>query len=76
MIELSDSGPEVRVELAEYLRLLGYPRDRTLEGRARELADWARAWYASSAPIGASPPCSARSYWPRNACRSVFSATF
>ncbi len=30
---------------AEYARLLGYPRGRELEGRARELAEEARAWY-------------------------------
>ena len=28
------------------MRLLGYPRGYVLEGRARELADWARDWYA------------------------------
>ena len=31
---------------AEYLRLLGYPRGHLLDGRARELAEWAREWYA------------------------------
>ncbi len=46
MIELVDQSPAVRVEPAEYTRLLGYPRGRVLEGRALELADWARSWYA------------------------------
>ncbi len=48
MIELADTRPEVHVEQAEYQRLLGYPRDRKIEGRARELSDWARAWYAGN----------------------------
>jgi len=46
MMELLDTSPAVNVEEAEYIRLLGYPRGRVLEGRARELANWARAWYA------------------------------
>jgi hypothetical protein len=46
MTELSTT-PEVDVQLAEYTRLLGYPRGWVLDGRARELADWARAWYRS-----------------------------
>lgn len=45
-MELADRAPAVNVEEAEYVRLLGYPRGRVLEGRARELADWARDWYA------------------------------
>ena len=45
-MELVDRAPAVNVEGAEYVRLLGYPRGRVLEGRARELAEWARAWYA------------------------------
>ncbi len=32
----------------EYVRLLGYPRGWVLEGRALELAEWARAWYAEN----------------------------
>jgi hypothetical protein len=39
-------APDANVAPAEFLRLLGYPRDYVLEGRARELADEARAWYA------------------------------
>jgi len=46
MIEFADTDPRVHVEDAEYIRLLGYPRGFLLDGRARELADWARAWYA------------------------------
>jgi hypothetical protein len=37
---------DVNVQPAEYLRLLGYPRDFTPTGRACELAEWARRWYA------------------------------
>ncbi len=47
MRELLDPHPDVRVDPAEYLRLLGFPRGHTLEGRPRELADWAGAWYAT-----------------------------
>ncbi len=44
-IELAGTLPEVNVLPEEYGRLLGYPRGWVLEGRARELADWARDWY-------------------------------
>ena len=44
-IELAGTLPEVDVLPEEYVRLLGYPRGWVLEGRARELADWARDWY-------------------------------
>src|SRR5664279_1730823 len=46
MLELIDAQPLVGVDEAEYRRLLGYPARHVLEGRARELADWAREWYA------------------------------
>ena len=46
MIEIQELAPRVVVEPAEYIRLLGYPRGWTLDGRARELSDWARQWYA------------------------------
>ena len=46
MIELVDTLPDINVQPAEYKRLLGYPRDRVLTGRSRELAQQARAWYA------------------------------
>lgn len=45
MIELADTHPGVQVAEVEYLRLLGYPRGHVLEGRAAELAAWAREWY-------------------------------
>ena len=45
--EQSDPHPTVRVEEAEYRRLLGYPKDHELTGRALELAEWARDWYAA-----------------------------
>jgi hypothetical protein len=46
MMEITDTSPVVHVEPAEYTRLLGYPRGWVLEGRAEELADWARDWFA------------------------------
>ena len=45
-MEISDPSPSVEVLPAEYTRLLGYPRGWTLDGRARELGEWARDWYA------------------------------
>jgi hypothetical protein len=39
---------ELNVQPEEYVRLLGYPRGWVLEGRALELADWARDWYAEN----------------------------
>ena len=47
-IEIADTLSGVDVQPQEYTRLLGYPRDRVLEGRAAELADWARDWYAKN----------------------------
>ena len=49
-IELAGTLPDVNVLPEEYVRLLGYPRGWVLEGRARELADWARDWYARERP--------------------------
>ncbi len=46
-LELSDPRPAFRVEEVEYRRLLGYPKDHELAGRALELAEWARDWYAA-----------------------------
>ncbi len=48
MLEFIDTRPDTTVQEAEYKRLLGYPNDHELEGRARELADWARQWYAEN----------------------------
>jgi hypothetical protein len=45
-IELSSTLSSVNVLEEEYVRLLGFPRGWVLEGRARELADWAQDWYA------------------------------
>jgi hypothetical protein len=47
MIEFSDTAPDVDVQPAEYIRLLGYPRGWVLGDRAKELADWAHDWYAA-----------------------------
>lgn len=48
MMEMVDIAPEVDVPQSEYNRLLGYPRDFIVTGRARELALHARQWYAKS----------------------------
>jgi len=48
MIELASTLPDVNIQPSEYARLLGYPRGWVLEGRALELADWARSWYAKN----------------------------
>ncbi len=48
MRELIDNAPQVAVQEAEYKRLLGYPANHELEGRSRELADFARDWYAKN----------------------------
>ena len=46
-IEIAETIPSVEVTQQEFTRLLGYPRDWVLEGRAKELADWARGWFAT-----------------------------
>ena len=48
MIELVDTFPDANVQPAEYKRLLGFPRDIVLKDRSRELAEWARSWYAKN----------------------------
>ncbi len=45
MIQIADTAPDIEVAPAEYRRLLGYPRDHAMEGRALELSEWARDWY-------------------------------
>lgn len=45
-IELASTHPDINVLPEEYVRLLGYPRGWVLEGRALELANWARDWYS------------------------------
>jgi hypothetical protein len=46
--ELAGARVEVDVRPEEYVRLLGYPRGWDLEGRAQELAEQARGWYAEN----------------------------
>lgn len=46
MIEALDARPAVAVPEAELNRLLGYPRDHVPGERPRELAAWARGWFA------------------------------
>ncbi len=46
MVEFAEQRPFYEVPEAEYHRLLGYPCDHRPAERARELAAWARAWYA------------------------------
>jgi hypothetical protein len=41
-----ETSPDTAVADSEYTRLLGYPREWTMEGRALELAKGAREWYA------------------------------
>jgi len=45
-MEFFEPAPAVHVATAEYTRLLGFPRGHELDGRALELAEWARRWYA------------------------------
>jgi hypothetical protein len=44
--QLFDSKPVNEVSEPEYKRLLGFPPDYKFEGRSRELAEWARQWFA------------------------------
>lgn len=46
MFALTEIKPPANVLEAEYQRLLGYPENRPMEGRARELAYAARQWFA------------------------------
>ncbi|HEX9653659.1 MAG TPA: hypothetical protein VGA99_08105 [bacterium] len=48
MIELLDTRPDINVQETEYKRLLGYPDHYQLDGRALELVNWARQWYAQN----------------------------
>ncbi|MGA7235344.1 MAG: hypothetical protein WBY44_06680 [Bryobacteraceae bacterium] len=47
-MELIDTAPAIQVDPAEYKRLLGFPRDYEWDGRLRELAEWAQAWYTEN----------------------------
>ena len=46
MFSLVETKPPVEIQEPEYQRLLGYPKNHPLEGRARELANDAQAWFA------------------------------
>jgi hypothetical protein len=48
MFSFIETNPPVEIQESEYLRLLGYPKNYPLEGRARELADEAQAWFAKN----------------------------
>ena len=48
MFSLIETNPRVELLEAEYLRLLGYPKNHPLQGRARELANDAQAWFAKN----------------------------
>jgi hypothetical protein len=48
MFELIDTHPDSNAQESEYKRLLGFPGDYVLEGRARELANKTRQWYAQN----------------------------
>jgi hypothetical protein len=48
MFTLTEIRPQVNIPEVEYLRLLGYPKNRSLEGRARELADGAQKWFSEN----------------------------
>ncbi len=48
MLELFETNPTVNVQEAEYRRLLGLPKNYSMPGRVRELADAARQWYAEN----------------------------
>jgi len=48
MFSLIDTNPEVAIQESEYQRLLGYPKNYSLEGRARELVDEAAAWFSKN----------------------------
>jgi hypothetical protein len=46
MFSLVETNPPVEIQESEYQRLLGYPRNHPLEGRALELANDAQAWFS------------------------------
>src|SRR6185437_9128669 len=48
MFSLVETSPQVEIQESEYQRLLGYPKNHPLEGRARELAEDAQAWFAKN----------------------------
>lgn len=46
MFEWIETRPPLDIQESEYRRLLGYPKNHALDGRARELAGAARAWFS------------------------------
>jgi hypothetical protein len=48
MFALTETNPPLEIQEIEYQRLLGYPKNRPLEGRARELADGAQRWFSEN----------------------------
>jgi hypothetical protein len=48
MFSFTEIQPRLNVIEAEYLRLLGFPPGHELGERPRELAHWARQWYAEN----------------------------
>src|ERR1700683_1202517 len=48
MFSFTEIQPRLNVLEAEYLRLLGFPPGHQPGERPRELADWARQWYAEN----------------------------
>lgn len=48
MLELFETNPPLNVQEAEYQRLLGFPKNHVMSGRARELADAARQWFSEN----------------------------
>jgi hypothetical protein len=48
MFELFETNPPVNVQESEYQRLLGFPKNYSISGRSRELANWARDWFAKN----------------------------
>jgi hypothetical protein len=46
MIEFVDTSPDINAQPAEFQRLLGYPPNHVVEGRGRDLMDWAGDWFA------------------------------
>jgi hypothetical protein len=48
MMEFFDPAPDITVAQEEFQRLLGYPRGWVMDGRAAELGEWTRRWYAAN----------------------------
>jgi hypothetical protein len=48
MFSLVETNPQLEIQESEYQRLLGYPKNHPLEGRARELAEGAQTWFTKN----------------------------